>query len=261
MRNDELEYRQQLPVHTHIQVWSSDMPGSLRYQHYAQAVAKLAAMIGHQHPLYTEVLHFQHRLMENIHDVTMYNDTPERRSDRTIIIGHLNELALRAIGMPFLALIDQEQPSPVSLPEDRMADTLRERSVGGSISIHGSTVTNAVSGIQNTYNNSYQSVQPQHAETVEEVITLLSAALPHLSEPEHKAAQQRVERCREAVVPSDFDIDLLVSTFRWFIQRYPSLGSSLQRIADHPELQRRARNVGISIGEYKQRIRSALSTS
>jgi competence ComEA-like helix-hairpin-helix protein len=57
--------------------------------------------VNRNHPHYNEILVYQQRLTENIGQSRQYGDNDTRRTDRSEIIYHLNELSLSVLQVPF----------------------------------------------------------------------------------------------------------------------------------------------------------------
>lgn len=71
------------------------------YARYEASLGRLLAGLGQGHPRYPEALTLQQRLQENVAQARLYGDTETRRAERAEIVGHLNELALEAVGISF----------------------------------------------------------------------------------------------------------------------------------------------------------------
>lgn len=71
------------------------------YSLYETGLRQLLDRLGGGHPRYGEALVYQQRLAENMAGARRYGDTETRRAERAEIVGHLNELALTALGMSF----------------------------------------------------------------------------------------------------------------------------------------------------------------
>ncbi len=74
---------------------------STKFINYRIGIKKLLDILGQEHPKYQDVLTFQQRLHENIHDVEAYGDSENYRSSRNQIIRGINELAVQTIQKSF----------------------------------------------------------------------------------------------------------------------------------------------------------------
>ena len=97
------------------------------YSRYEIGLHKLLNRMGQDHPRYHETLVYQQRLLENISRSRLYGDTGTRHSDRSEIIGRLNDIALATLGVSFNELCN---PTLVEANEEhrRPQHTERRRS-------------------------------------------------------------------------------------------------------------------------------------
>lgn len=71
------------------------------FSRYEIGLSKFEARLEETRPYYGNFLAYEQRLIENIMSARRYGDTEARRSERSEIINHLNELALFAFGLSF----------------------------------------------------------------------------------------------------------------------------------------------------------------
>lgn len=84
---------------------------------YKRGVTKLVERMGRDHPRLSDLLVYQHRLMENIEQAQRYGDTETRRADRAQIIDSLNQLALETVDVTFNELCRLDlQPDTAVVP-------------------------------------------------------------------------------------------------------------------------------------------------
>jgi hypothetical protein len=85
---------------------------------YKRGVTKLVERMGRDHPRLSDLLVYQHRLMENIEQVQRYGDTETRRADRAQIVDSLNQLALETVDVTFneLCRLDLQPDTAVTPP-------------------------------------------------------------------------------------------------------------------------------------------------
>lgn len=77
-------------------------PASFAY--YEAGLAALLAQLGAQHARYDELLAYEQRLRENMHEAQQFGDTETRRAERASILARLNVLARETLGQSFTAL-------------------------------------------------------------------------------------------------------------------------------------------------------------
>jgi hypothetical protein len=71
------------------------------FSKYKAGIKKLLEHMGQDHPRLSDLLVYEQRLMENIHQAQSYGDTETRRADRAQIVDGLNRLALETIESNF----------------------------------------------------------------------------------------------------------------------------------------------------------------
>lgn len=86
------------------------------FAHYEIGLASLLTQIGQGHSRYVEGLGYQTRLKENIDGARHHGDSETRRSERSEIIGQLNNLALSVLGKSFNELCSLETSPSKSSP-------------------------------------------------------------------------------------------------------------------------------------------------
>jgi len=80
---------------------------------YESGLSSLLERLGHEHPLYPNVLALQARLTENVTRTRQFGDTEIRRAERAQIIDALNRLALENLGTSFNELCQATVITPV----------------------------------------------------------------------------------------------------------------------------------------------------
>jgi tetratricopeptide (TPR) repeat protein len=88
---------------------------------YRLRLQQLLEKIDRDHPSYVDLLLYQHRLIDNLDQWQRYGDTETLRAERARVVEQLNNLALAALGVPFIAL---EAASPASNETERISEQL-----------------------------------------------------------------------------------------------------------------------------------------
>lgn len=90
------------------------------FSSYETGLSQLLNQMGREHPLYSEALVYQQRLIENITWSRRYGDTDTRKAERAEMIDQLNVFALSARGVSFSELCGLNTSAMRQAPSERL---------------------------------------------------------------------------------------------------------------------------------------------